>query len=311
MELVHDLSALAGLTGGGTSLAIGVFDGVHRGHQMLIERAAAAAARRELRCLVLTFTQHPLTLLAPPYAPPALTSPREKARLIGRHGAQICAMIDFTVEFAATAPLEFLDRVVAETCRARHLVCGEDFRFGARGAGDIDLLRAQSGRLGYEVDVRAALQDGDQPIKSTRIRLCLYSGALEEANRLLGRPYTLAGRVVEGERRGRTIGFPTANLEPPARRLVPAGGVYAVRVRLHAEEAARGGMMNIGTRPTFGGERRTIEIHIFDFGGELYGVELEVMLLARVREERRFESVEALAAQLRADEETCRAMLGS
>jgi riboflavin kinase / FMN adenylyltransferase len=308
MQLVHDLKDLGALTGGGTCLAIGVFDGVHRGHQVLIERIGAEAARRGVRSLVLTFTQHPLTLLAPPYAPPALTDAAEKARLIAHYGAELCAMIDFTPEFAAIPARVFLEQIVAHTCHARLIVCGEDFRFGTRGEGDTRLLREEGARLGYDVEVQPPLRDGDHPVKSSRIRLCLLGGDLAEANRLLGRPYALTGRVVEGDRRGRTIGFPTANLEPPAGRLVPASGVYAVRARV--DNSLRGGMMNIGTRPTFAGQGLTIEVHLFDFAGDLYGRELEVMMIARVREERRFESAEALTVQLRADEEACRAMLG-
>jgi riboflavin kinase/FMN adenylyltransferase len=309
MELVRDLESLSALTAGGSSLTIGVFDGVHRGHQALIERAVAEAARRGLRSLVLTFVAHPLALLAPPYAPPSLSDPAEKARLIERCAVELCAMIDFTAPFASTPAREFLERIVVGICRARVVVCGDDFRFGARGAGDIALLREAGATLGFDLALCPSLLDGGQPVKSTRIRLCLHSGALAEANRLLGRPYTLPGRVVEGDRRGRTIGYPTANLEPPAGRLVPASGVYAVRARL--DDAMVGGMMNIGTRPTFGGQGRTIEAHFFDFAGELYGRELAVRLIARVREERRFESPEELVAQLRDDEAACRAMLGN
>lgn len=307
MKLLSDLSQLTEACQGGTCMCIGMFDGVHRGHQMLLTKARARARQLGLKPLVFTFAEHPLGLLAPPYAPLLLSSPEEKARLVETYGAELCAMIDFTPEFAAIQAAAFLSEIVAEACQARYIACGQDFRFGARGMGDVLMLEEQGRELGFEVEICESLYDGDNPIRSTRIRQCLLEGRVEEAERLLGHPYMLTGLIVGGDRRGRQIGFPTANLEPPTRRLVPHNGVYAVRATV--EGRTWDAMMNIGLRPTFSGHHRTIEIHLFDFTGDLYGKEMEVDLVARIREERRFSSVEALLEQLRKDEAASRAIL--
>ena len=285
-------------------MCIGMFDGVHRGHQMLMNRARMHARELGLRSLVFTFSEHPLGLLAPPYAPLLLSSPEEKARLIEALGIDLVSMVPFTPEFAAISAHDFLGEIVAGTCKARTVICGPDFRFGTRGAGDIDLLEKQGKEFGYEVEVCEPLFEGDNPIKSTRIRQCLFEGKVEEANGLLGHLYTLTGLVIEGDRRGRTIGFPTANLSPPERRLVPHNGVYAVRATVKGQ--VWDAMMNIGLRPTFNKDQRSIEVHLFNYSGDLYGQEMSITFVARIREERKFESVQALIAQLHADESVCR-----
>lgn len=307
MELLTDLSQLSAACGAGVAMCIGTFDGVHRGHQMLMEKTITRAHELGLRSLVFTFSEHPLTLLAPPHAPMLLTDAEEKAALIAEHGVDLCARIDFTPAFAATEAGDFLERVVAGDCRARYLACGRDFRFGARGAGDAEMLLARGAELGFEVEICEWLDEGGFPIKSTRIRQDLLEGKVEEAARLLGRPYALHGRVVRGDERGRTIGFPTINLEPSPRKLVPGHGVYAAQV--HVGDGTWGGMLNIGVRPTFKGMSRTIETYLFDFSGDLYGREVRLDILRRVREERRFPSVEALIEQLKQDEQTCREIL--
>ncbi len=296
-------------------MCIGMFDGVHRGHRMLINRTRERACQLGLRSLVFTFAAHPLSLLAPPYVPLLLSSPEERRRLIDSFGIGLCAMIDFSPDFAAISAQDFLKDIVAGICQARALVCGPDFRFGSRGMGDIDLLVQQSKELGIEVEVCEPLIEGNCPVKSTRIRQCLLEGRVEEANGLLGHPYTLTGLVVEGDRRGRTIGYPTANLKPPERRLVPHDGIYAVRATLPESGLESGrefnAMLYIGLRPTFDKEERSIEVYLFDFSGDLYGRELRVTFAARIRGERKFESVPALIEQLHADEAACRQLLAA
>ncbi|MCL5269092.1 MAG: bifunctional riboflavin kinase/FAD synthetase [bacterium] len=307
MQLFTDLESVGAVTAGGVCLSIGVFDGVHRGHQLLIRNTRRRARQLGQRAMVLTFTAHPLSVLAPPYAPQLLTSPEEKARLLEHYGADLCLMLEFTPRFAATEARDFVERVIAGVCHAHYIACGRDFRFGAGGAGDVNLLQAMGPALGFEVEVCESLVDGGSAIKSTRVRQSLYDGNLAETRLLLGRNYALRGTIVRGDGRGRQLGYPTANLAPPAGRLVPGDGVYAVRLRLSGGEW--GGMMNIGVRPTFGAERRTQEVHLFDFTGDLYGREVEVEFIARIRKERRFESLQALIAQLRADERACREIL--
>jgi riboflavin kinase/FMN adenylyltransferase len=307
MELIRNLSELSVACREGVCMCIGMFDGVHRGHQMLMKRTQERAQALGLRSLVFTFPEHPLSLLAPPYAPLLLSSPEEKARLIESRGIELCSMIPFTPEFAAVSAQDFLQNIVAGACQARAVICGPDFHFGTHGAGDVDMLVRQGRELSYEVEVCEPLVEGDNPIKSTRIRQSLLEGRIEEANGLLGHPYTLTGVVVEGDRRGRTIGFPTANLNPPERRLVPHNGVYAARATVGGQPWDA--MMNIGLRPTFNKAQRSIEVHLFNYSGDLYGQEMRITFVARIREERKFDSVQALIAQLRADEVACRARL--
>lgn len=307
MELITDLNQLPQACAGGVSMCIGVFDGLHRGHRLLIDEATRQARERGLKSLVFTFPDHPLSLLAPPYAPLLLSSPEEKAELIAACGADLCAMIEFTPEFAATPAAEFLEKIVAGACQARLIACGPDFRFGARGTGDIAMLRARGEELGFEVEVVEALEEGHGAVKSTRIRQCLLEGRLAEANALLGHEYLLTGRVAHGDHRGRTIGYPTANVEPPARRLVPENGIYAVRAlvagRLHDA------MMSIGMRPTFAGTHRTIEVNLFDFAVDIYGEELRIIFVSRLRDEQKFNGIEQLVAAIRQDEVAARRIL--
>lgn len=320
MRVMTEIDALRKPCADGVSMTIGMFDGVHRGHQMLIGRAVEEARRHDLAALVFTFREHPLTVLAPPYAPKALTSPEEKLDLIAAQGVDCCLMLDFTPEFAAIEPGQFLTEIVARLCRARFIVCGPDFRFGKQGRGDVELLKQRGETLGYEVEIAENLIEGGMPVKSTRVRQSLFEGDVEETQRLLGRPYRLSGTVVKGDRRGRTLGFPTANLQLPEWRLVPGDGVYAVRAELvdltEADDKTdvsgrhRPGMMNIGKRPTFAGLQRTHEVFLFDFEGDLYGQEITVHFIKKIRDERKFESIDDLIEQLESDESTCRRILG-
>jgi riboflavin kinase/FMN adenylyltransferase len=285
---------------------------------MLLDRAGEHARRLGIPALAVTFANHPLSLLAPPYAPPLLTTAEEKAALLAEHAMDLCLMLDFDATLAAMSPEAFLGEILAGACHARHVTCGRDFRFGAGGRGSVETLRQAGPALGFVVEACADLTDGHGAIRSSRVRALLLDGEMEQARRLLGRSYALGGTVVSGDRRGRDLGFPTANLEPPAGRLVPGDGVYAARAEIEAEcegerarasEGQRGrrldAMVNIGTRPTFDGARRAIEAHLIDFTGDLYGRTLTLHFLKRIRDERRFESAEALIAQLRADREAC------
>lgn len=302
-----DLEQIRGACRDGVALCIGMFDGVHRGHQKLIGQLTAAARRLRVPSLAFTFGQHPLRILAPPYAPPLLSDPEEKLDRIERLGVDLCLMLDFTPAFASIDPDAFLNDIVVDNLHARYIACGDDFRFGAKGAGDIELLKTRAADLGFEVEVCPSLIDGGRPIKSMRVRQCLIDGQIDEAQRLLGRPYRLTGCVVPGDERGRTLGYPTANLSVPPRRLIPKDGVYVVRVA--SGERQWGGMMNIGVRPTFPSAGRSVEVNLFDFEGDLYDRTLICTFVRRIRDELAFDSVDALVEQIRDDEKTCRKAL--
>ncbi len=307
MQLIHAIDQLDEACRPGVSLSIGMFDGVHRGHQMLIGRVLEQAEQLGTRSMTLTFCNHPLSVLAPPFAPSLLSSPEEKSALLAGLGLNLCLLLEFTPEFAAIEAEAFIEEILIRRCRVRFLSCGEDFRFGARGKGDIGMLARYAAREAFALEVHGSLLEDGSPIRSTRIRQFLMDGKLEAANKMLGHPYQLSGVVAQGDRRGRTIGFPTANLVPPGERLVPGDGVYAAHAEI--DDRHYGAMVNIGVRPTFAGDRRTIEAHLFDFDGDLYGVQLRLAFVNKVREEQRFDSVEALVKQLRSDEKLCRALL--
>lgn len=308
MEPIENLGAMEGVRGpNGVCLTVGMFDGVHRGHQMLIEKVIERARAIHARPMVLTFRNHPLSLLAPAFAPKLLNSPDEKAALIENLGVELCAMIEFDREFAAITAQQFIDDVLLRRCNARALICGEDFRFGANGDGDVEMFRRRADEGDFGLHVCPSMSDDGAPIRSSRIRSILAEGHLEAVNQMLGHPFVLSGRVVPGERRGRKLGFPTANLDVPEWRLIPGNGIYAVRARVGDRQW--GAMLNIGTRPTFGGQNVSIEAYLFDFEGDLYGLDMSLSFVARVRDERRFDSAEALIAQMQNDEKICRAML--
>lgn len=293
----------------GVSLTVGMFDGVHRGHQVLVQKVIESGKKTGARPMVLTFRNHPLSLLAPPFAPQLLSAPEEKAALLERLGVELCAMIEFDREFASIGAAQFVEDIIRRRCRARHLICGEDFRFGAGGEGSVELLRQHGARGDFELEICPALMDDGAPIRSSRIRQTLAEGHLESVNQMLGHPFVLSGVVVAGDGRGRTLGFPTANLSIPAWRLIPGHGIYAVRARVGDRQW--GAMVNIGTRPTFGGRTVSIEAYLFDFEGDLYGLDMSMAFVARVRDERKFDSAEALVAQMQLDEKVCRAMLNA
>lgn len=292
----------------------GNHDGVHLGHVALLARARAAASRLGAsRVVALTFDPHPLALLSPERAPRALTSIERRRELLLRAGADEVAVVRFDERFAQLDADAFVERELVERFSAAAVVVGADFRFGRGRSGDPDYLRALGARLGFEVEVLDAVACGEVPrVSSSAIRERLFAGDAETAARLLGRPHELEGTVARGQRRGRTIGYPTANLAD-VRVLAPADGVYAVVARVLVngrasdEEPVAAGMMNIGVRPTLRAGR-SIEVHLFDVARDLYGRVLRVGVLTRLRDERRFASPEALVEQLREDERLARSI---
>jgi riboflavin kinase/FMN adenylyltransferase len=292
----------------GGTVALGNFDGVHLGHAEVLR--AAHQARPDLPLVALTFEPHPREHFRPDDPPFRLTLLPAKAAALAALGARAVIAIPFDAGFAALSAEAFVEEVLHRALGARHLACGPDFAFGHRRGGDAAFLRAAAEARGIGLSVVPKLSDAEGPVSSSRIRRALQDGYPERAAALLGRPWAIRGPVTRGDARGRTIGFPTANI-PLGRHLEPARGVYAVRARLPDGRLAAG-VANLGRRPTLGGDPVSrLEAHLFDLSADLYGQELEVALLHFLREERRFDDVAALAAQIAADAAAARALLGA
>jgi riboflavin kinase / FMN adenylyltransferase len=296
---------------GRTAVVIGNFDGVHLGHQHVIARAREVADSGGLRVVAVTFDPHPMAVLRPDHAPHTLTDLDTRCRLLAGAGADDVFVVRFSREIAAWTPEEFVDRILVDGLHARHVVVGANFRFGNKAAGDVAMLVDAGRSRDFEVD-GVALDGGPQVWSSTYVRTCLAAGDVEGAAEALGRPYSVRGEVVEGDRRGRELGFPTANV--PVRDLaVPADGVYAGWLRLLDE----GGdplpaAISVGTNPTFDGVRdRRVEAYVLDRTDlELYGRTVEISFVSRIRGMVKFEGVEALVATMHDDVDRTRELLG-
>ncbi len=304
MEVIDDL-AKTGLERE-TILTIGAFDGVHLGHQALISAVVARARATGRVSSVLTFHPHPAVVLAPKRTPDYLTTPGEKLAVLERLGVDVAVLLTFDEQLASTPAREFVE-MVSWQLRLRELWVGPDFALGRNREGDVACLRQLGQELGFHVHLMEPLIVEGQVVSSSRIRSLLREGNIEKASQLLGRYPSLSGEVVEGARRGHTLGFPTANLEVRPERAVPADGVYAVFAVLGKERHPA--VANVGVRPTFDNGQRTVETYILDFEGEIYGCDLLVEFVARLRSERRFESVEDLAEQIGKDSEMARRIL--
>lgn len=290
-------------------LVIGNFDGVHKGHQAVLRQAVHEARAQGLVACALTFHPHPAEVVGAG-APPLLTSMRDRAVLMASLGVDRVYVRRFDRSFAAWSPERFAVDLVAGTIAARAVVVGQDFRFGAKRSGDLDRLRALGREHGFEVRVAAVASDENGPYSSTRVRDALAAGDLQEASAVLGRAHSLSGVVVHGDARGRELGFPTANLANIV-EVLPADGIYAVTVErrddagaaLPLGEGARPvqGVMSIGIRPTIGTSHRTVEVYLLGFAGDLYGANLRVALIARLRDEKKFASLDDLKAQIARD----------
>lgn len=292
----------------GCVATIGNFDGLHLGHQAVIARLIGKSGEYGLPSTVITFEPHPQEFFNPGNRPARLTSFREKLEVLSGLPIDRVLCLPFNRALAEMPAEDFIERVLVEALGVRCLAVGDDFRFGRGRRGDIPMLQRAGGRLGFETLVMGALEHGGMRVSSTRIREALEQGDLATAEKLLGRPYRLAGLVVAGDRRGRQLGFPTANVHLQRRayahgaapHAAPLAGVFAVRV-LGAADRALEGVANIGTRPTVGGTKCLLEVHVFDFDGDLYGRHLQVEFHARLRDERRFDSLDALSRQIGED----------
>lgn len=282
------------------ALTIGNFDGVHNGHQAMLARLIAAARARGLAASVLTFEPHPREFFAPQSAPTRLTSLREKLELLSAHGVDHVHVQPFGRRFAALAPDAFAETFLVGALGARFVLVGDDFRYGAKRAGDFASLAQAAARHGFELDAMPTVTNGGVRVSSSAVREALASGALDRAWALLGRPYSISGRVVRGDGLGRKLGFPTANVQLKHNR-PPLGGIFAVRV--HGVAAGvRDGVASLGVRPTVRTDGRSVlEVFVFDFAGDLYGRHLRVEFLAKLRDEAKYPDVEALKAQIARD----------
>ena len=298
----------------GSVLTVGTFDGVHRGHQAVAAEVVRRARAGGRRSVLVTFDPHPLEVVNPAAAPRLLTLADERAALLGRLGVDQVTVLPFTPALSHLSPEEFVRQVLRAEFGMVELVLGYDHGFGRGRAGDLATMRALGAADGFAVDVVEPVRDDGQPISSTLIRAAVAHGRLEQAARWLGRPYSVRGTVAPGAGRGRGIGVPTINLAPPdPRKLLPPDGVYAVWVEIEGkgkgERGRVGGMMNQGPRPTFGDSTRTLEVHLFDFAGDLYGETVTVAWVDRLRDVRAFPSRDALVAQLERDRAAARASL--
>jgi riboflavin kinase/FMN adenylyltransferase len=282
----------------------------------VLREAVSVARQRSLGTSVLTFDPHPAAVVGLG-APALLTTLERRAELMGELGVERVWVRRFDADFAGWTPERFARGLVRGTLAARVVVVGQNFRFGAKRGGDLADLHRMGEQLGFEVCVPATVSDARGPYSSTRAREAIAAGDLDEAATVLGRPHELSGPVVKGDQRGRTLGFPTANLQPVA-EMLPPDGVYATRVEQLGDEVSDdgvarplgGGVTNIGLRPTVGDGRRTVETFVFDFSGDLYGSRLRLHLVARLRAEKRFASLDELRAQIAADAASARGKLG-
>jgi len=317
MHVIRSFDELARVSRG-VYMAIGVFDGVHLGHQRVIGQARDDARVAGGMSVAVTFDPHPMRILQPDKAPLSLTSTEHKLQLIERIGVDVCLVLKFDKSFSETPPEKFIAMAADKRNQLKEICVGTRFRFGRDRTGDVRLIEKLAAQHAYavkeikSVHTSPALSGAStgEMISSTAVRQHVLRGQLDRAAAMLGRPFSTLGTVEKGDRLGRTLGFPTANLNPH-NEVIPPDGIYAVRVFMGPEQF--GGVVNIGVRPTFAGRerKRQLEVHIFDFDREIYGQDLDVCFLKKLRDEQKFDSADALKAQIAADLQTARAIIAS
>jgi riboflavin kinase / FMN adenylyltransferase len=293
----------------GMAVAIGNFDGVHLGHQALVRAARQCSLASGARLAVLSFEPHPREYFDPDSAPPRLMRLGEKCVALDALGVERLVVLRFDAHLQHLSPEDFVEQALRQGLGARHVVVGEGFRFGCRRAGTIETLAALGARAGFEVIAVPSVTADGARVSSTRVRAALGAGDLAGAERLLGRPYAMSGRVIYGQQLGRRLGFATANLRLH-RRVAPLGGVFAVEVR-GIDGCAAAAVASLGNRPTVGGGETLLEVHVFDFDGNLYGRRLSVDFVAKLRDEAKFPSLDAMVTQMHADAARAREILAA
>lgn len=299
-------------------VTIGVFDGVHQGHQQIIDRAVEKAAELDVPTVLLTFDPHPLEVVRPGSHPPMLTSQRYRAELVEALGVDVVCVQPFTADFSRKSPEEFVHEVLVERLHVAAVIVGENFRYGNSGGGDVESLTRDGRRFGFGVEAVPLVggeSDDDSHWSSTYVRSCVQAGDMESAAAALGRDHRIEGVVVRGDQRGREMGFPTANLDPLPWSAIPADGVYAGHLIRGADstgapEHVLPAAISIGTNPTFAGDERRIEAFVLDFSGDLYGERVGMSFRTRLRPTLTFESMEALVTQMDEDVAQARRLTG-
>jgi riboflavin kinase/FMN adenylyltransferase len=297
-------------------VTIGVFDGIHRGHQSIIAEAVQMAAERGVASVLITFVPHPSEVVRPGSHPPVLTSIVRRAELVEELGVDVFCALPFTLEFSKMAPDEFVHLALVDRLHASAVVVGENFRFGHKAAGDVALLSRLGRAFGFSAHGIPLLTEGDTPLSATYVRSCVTAGDMTTAAHVLGRPHRVDGVVERGDQRGRELGFPTANLRTDAWAAVPADGVYAGRV-VRLDEWGRTlpgpplgtAAISVGTNPTFEVRQRRIEAYVLDFSGDLYGATVGVEFVERLRGMEKYDSVDALITQMHADVDRTRVLI--
>lgn len=308
MELIRGLHNLRARHRG-CAATIGNFDGVHLGHQAVLGQLSERAGELQIPAVVIIFEPQPQEFFAPGQAPARLTRLREKLEALRRYAVERVLCLQFNRALARLSPQEFIQQVLIEGLDVRYLTVGDDFRFGRGRAGDFALLQAVGQERGFPVVNMHTFSIGGERVSSTRVRAALADGDLEMAESLLGRPYRISGRVAGGDRRGRTIGFPTANIQLH-RDKPPLRGVYAVEM-FGIEGEPVPGVANLGKRPTVDGTRYQLEVHLFDFAEDIYRRIVHVNFLRKLRDERRFDSFDELRAQIERDAQAARAFFAA
>ncbi len=287
-------------------VTMGNFDGIHRGHQQIFRALRKEAEAHRGTALVITFFPHPLKVLHPERAPRLITNIQDRIELMECHGIDAVLCLPFDQEFAAWEAERFVREILVERLGTKKVLVGEDFRFGRNREGGIRFLTKRGGAFGYEVQRVDPVRVGGLEVSSTRIRQSILEGRIRASAEMLGRPYTIKGKVVTGEKRGRDLGYPTANLETDA-ELIPPNGVYAARVVLGRERLP--GVASLGVKPTFSGKKHSMEVHIFDFDRDIYGEPLRMEFIEWIREEKSFPDPRSLVEQIDRDAAQARRIL--
>ncbi|MGN9776756.1 bifunctional riboflavin kinase/FAD synthetase [Micromonospora sp. H33] len=295
---------------GRSVVTIGVFDGVHKGHQATIGHAVARARELGVKSVVVTFDPHPAEVVRPGSHPAVLTEPARKAELIEALGVDVLCVVPFTPEFSRLPAEAFVHDVLVEYLHATRVVVGANFRFGHKAAGDVALLERLGRTFGFAVEGAPLVSEAGTVFSSTYIRSCVDAGDVVAAAAALGRPHRIEGVVVRGDQRGRELGFPTANLLCHRYAAVPADGVYAARLVRRGQREPLMAAVSVGTNPTFSGRERRVEAYVLDFDGDLYGERLALDFVAHLRGQVRYDSIEPLVAQIAEDVERTRRALG-
>lgn len=309
MSSVIDVGSLPLLSSGGPGsvLTVGTFDGVHRGHQAILQEVKRQALERGRESVVVTFHPHPLKVVKPEAAPKQLTTLEEKQVILDGAGVDRVVVLHFTPELREYPARQFVEQILIARLGLKDLVIGHDHGFGKGREGSVEMMRQLGEEHGFEVDLIAPVHLGGEPVSSSRIRSALEAGDIPEANHCLGRPYVISGEVIHGDHRGRELGFPTANLRVDPDKLLPAPGIYVGYVLIDSSLVPS--LLHLGPRPTFPGAGPSVETYLLDWSGDLYGRTLKLKLCERIRDVLSFGSIDELVNQMRQDEQVGRALL--